>query len=230
MPVFMQEVLGFDATQSGLMLMPRAFVMMALMPVIGRLYNRVPPAAMIGVGVLFIAAGCFQLSRVTTATSFSDLLLPMITTGIGFAAMFVPLTTVSLSCIARAELTDAAGMNSFFRQIGGSIGITVFATLLTRFATQARASVGWHVTPLRPEAMMELGAMQHRALGLGFGTASRHAAMMFMNGRVAVQSIVLAFEKSFLLQGICFLVILPLLWFLWNARSTDSPDEGGCVE
>jgi DHA2 family multidrug resistance protein len=230
MPVFMQEILGFDATQSGLMLMPRAFVMMALMPVIGRLYNRLRPAALIGAGVLFIAAGCFQLSRVTTATSFRDLLLPMITTGIGFAAMFVPLTTVALSRIPRAQLTDAAGMNSFFRQIGGSIGITVFATLLTRFATQARASVGWHVSALRPEAMMQLGAMQHRALGLGFGTASRHAAMMFMNGRVAVQGIVLAFEKSFLLQGVCFLAILPLLWFLWSARSVDGLATGESVE
>jgi len=230
MPLFMQEILGYSATQSGLLLAPRALVMMALMPVIGRLYNKVRPAAMIGAGIVLIAIGSFQLSRVTTQTSFADLVFPMITTGVGFAALFVPLLTVSMCCIERSQLVDAAGMNSFFRQVGASIGITVFATLLTRFTTQARASIGWHVTPLRPEAMMQLQALQQRATGLGFGTAARHASMMFLDGRVSAQGAILAFEKSFMLQGLCFLAILPLLAFLWKTRSTDSEKPTGGAE
>src|SRR5207302_6707997 len=52
LPVFMQEMLGFTATQSGLNMMPRTLVMMAFTPVVGRLYNKVSPRVLVGLGVV----------------------------------------------------------------------------------------------------------------------------------------------------------------------------------
>jgi DHA2 family multidrug resistance protein len=215
LPVFMQEVLGFDATRSGITLMPRTLAMMAVTPFIGRLYNRVPPAATVALGGLFFAIGSYELSHITLASSSGDIVVPLLVTGVGFACLFIPLTTAALTFIPRAQAADAAGLNSFVRQIGGSFGLTVFATLLSNFGKRATASVGWHVSSLRPEVVARLDAMAAGLQQRGVLASEAHlGALRALAGAVARQGTVLAFEKTFLLQGAAFLAVLPLLFFL----------------
>jgi DHA2 family multidrug resistance protein len=227
LPVFMQELLGYDATQSGLALMPRTLAMVPLMPVVGRLYNRVHPAVMIGIGVVLFGAGSYEFSHMTLESSEFNIMLPMIITGCGFAFLFIPLATVALEHIPRARLADAAGLNSFVRQIGGSIGLTIFATLLERYATRAMATVGTHVTLLRPEVSQQVAGIQALLIRHGMDVAGSQAgAVRALAGRVALQAMVLAYEKVFLLQGIVFMMALPLLLFL----KVDSHRHSGPVE
>jgi len=215
LPLFMQELLGYDATQSGLALMPRTLVMVPLLPLVGRLYNRVHPAVLISIGVVLFGVGSYEFSHMTLESSALNIMIPMIITGSGFAFLFIPLTTVALSHIPRAKLTDAAGLNSFVRQIGGSIGLTIFATLLERYIARAFASVGTHVTLLRSEVWQQLAGMQAMLERHGMEAASSQmASVRAIAGRVALQAMVLSYEKVFLLQGVVFLTALPLLLFL----------------
>jgi DHA2 family multidrug resistance protein len=101
LPVFMQELQGMSATQAGIALLPRTLVMMVATPIVGPLYNRVPPALMVGIGVILFSVGSVQFSHMTLDTSVLDLLVPMSVTGIGFAFLFVALTTAALSQIPR---------------------------------------------------------------------------------------------------------------------------------
>ena len=121
LPIFMQELLGFSATQSGIALMPRTLVMMVAVPIVGRLYNRVSPRLLIAVGIAFIAAGSLGQSRLTLQSTERDVVSALAIQGIGFACLFVPLTTVALANIPRHQLSDATGLNSLLRQIGGEI-------------------------------------------------------------------------------------------------------------
>ena len=159
LPVFMQELLGFDATQSGITLMPRTIAMMLLTPFIGRLYNRIPPAVTVGVGAALFVVGSYLLSHITLETSTTGIVFPLIVTGFGFACLFIPLTTAALTFVPRPQLADAAGLNSFVRQIGGSFGLTIFATTLSNYAKRATASVSWHVTDLDPAVASRLNQM-----------------------------------------------------------------------
>ena len=70
------------------------------------------------------------MSHYTLATSARSVVGAIVIQGLGFAAIFVPLTTVALARIPRYRLTDATGLNSLLRQIGGSLGLAAFATLL----------------------------------------------------------------------------------------------------
>jgi MFS transporter, DHA2 family, multidrug resistance protein len=222
LPVFMEELLGFTATQSGWALMPRTLAMMAITPIIGRLYNHIPPALTIAVGVALFAIGSYQLSHIVLQSSTTDIIIPMIVTGFGFACLFIPLTTAALSTISRADVADAAGLSSFVRQIGGSIGLTIFASRLTDYAKVSSASIGAHVTGLRPEVTGQLAGAQQLFMSRGMDAASsEHAALAAMSGRVAQQAMVLAFDKVFLLQGIAFIAVLPLLLFLRVPRTPD---------
>jgi DHA2 family multidrug resistance protein len=221
LPLFMQTLLGFTATDAGFALMPRVLVMMIAVPIVGRIYNAVSPRIVIAVGVFFIAWSAYSMSHFTTQTSQSGIMLALTTQGLGFSCLFVPLSTVALSSIPRHQMADATGLNSLFRQVGGSIGLAIAATLLSRFNVQARTALVSHVTGSDAAAMDRLRQSAAALMARGLDAASaRNLAMRAIDGTVAIQSQLLAFERVFLLAGIAFLLVLPLLAFLKTPEQT----------
>ena len=215
LPLFMQELLGFTATQSGLALMPRVLVMMIATPFVGRIYNRVSPRLLVGLGVVMVSIGSFALGRITLQTTSEGIVQAILVQGAGFAFLFVPLTTAALSNVPRTLLSDATGLNSLLRQIGGSIGLAVFATLLSRNAAQARHSVVAHLVPGRPEVLERLSQLQAFFASRGYDASSaRQAANQALASMATRQSMVIAFEHVFYLAGVVFLAVLPLLLLL----------------
>ncbi len=201
--------------------MPRTLAMMAVSPIIGKLYNRVQPAFIVGFGVILFAIGSWQLSNITLDTSARDLVFPLVVTGAAFACLFVPLTTAALSRTPRHLMADAAGLNSFVRQIGGSIGLTIFATMFTNYAVEARAGIARNLTMLRPEVASHVAAINTSLVHHGMNAMN---ATMGAGKAVAMswyaQSTVLSFDRVFIFQGILFLGVIPLLFFLRVPRAT----------
>ncbi len=230
LPVFMQELLGFTATQSGLALMPRTLVMMFATPIVGRLYRFVSARVLIAFGVVFFSLGAVQMSQFTLDTSSTGIIAAISIQGIGFSLLFVPLTTVALSMVPRHRISDATGMNSLLRQIGGSLGLAIFATLLSRATTTARASIAAHLDPSRPEVMARIAGAEQMFRGQGYGPDQAHeAALQALAGSVARQATVVAFDQMFLFAGLLFLGVLPLLFFL-KAPTPDAAAEPVHVE
>jgi DHA2 family multidrug resistance protein len=215
LPVFMQELLGFTAMQSGLALMPRTLVMMAIVPFVGRAYGKVSPRILIAIGVGFVALGSYLVSHVTLQTTAAGIIQSIVVQGIGFAFLFVPLTAAALSNIPRHQLADATGLNSLLRQVGASIGLAVFATLLSRQGVHAKAALAAHVTIERPEVQARLAQLAAGFSARGFDpVTARDAALKALNGIVTREAMVLSFEQVLFLSGVLFLGVLPLLYFL----------------
>jgi DHA2 family multidrug resistance protein len=223
LPVFMQETLGFTATDSGLALMPRSLAMMVAMPIVGRLYNRVSPRLFVGFGILLFGLTAYDMSHYTLATNSRGIVGTLIVQGVAFGCVFIPLTTVALSSIPRTKIADATGLNSLLRQIGGSIGLAVFASLINRYSVQARTSMVAHLVPGRPELTSRLTMIEgaFRAGGLDAASAAA-AARRVLDFALFKQSTMLTFEKLFLLSGICFVAVIPLL-FLLKSATHDAP-------
>jgi DHA2 family multidrug resistance protein len=220
LPVFTQEMMRFTATESGIVLLPRTIAMIIVSPIIGRLYNQIRPSWLCGFGMILTALGCWLQADINLSTSTADLFWPLVVTGIGFAFLFVPLTTAALSNIPRDEIAGAAGVNSFVRQVGGSIGLAIFANLFGSYSYRAAAGLAQNVTILRPEvyaqAMMTRGAI----LGQGMGPDAANAlTQRSIAGRTLLQGTVIGFDKTFILQTIAFVIVIPLLLFLRVKRT-----------
>ena len=224
LPVFMQEMLGYSAIDTGLALLPRAAIMFVVNPIVGKLYNKVSLRLLVGNGVVCVSLGSFAMATFTLQTGLSQIILATLVQGVGFSCLFIPLAAAALSNIPKPRLADAAGLNSLFRQLGGSIGLAIFATLLTRYGTIARASLAVHITELRPEVA---GRLSQITTGLGARgldpVSARSGAFKALNGLVFGQGMTLAFERTFYLAGIVFLTVLPLLYFLRITRKPSGP-------
>jgi DHA2 family multidrug resistance protein len=215
LPIFMQTLLGFSAMQSGIALMPRSLTMLVVMPIVGRIYNKVSPRIVIAFGILLFAYTAWLMGHYTLQTSNRDIMLVLIIQGVAFACLFIPLTTVALSTIPRHRMPDATGLNSLLRQIGGSIGLAVMATLMTRFATRARDA-------MLPNTSLSRGAFASRLAGIttmlqskGYDPVSARAtALRMIDGQLRQQAMVLSFERLFYICGIAFLCVFPLVFLL----------------
>jgi DHA2 family multidrug resistance protein len=225
LPLFMQLMLGYSATQAGLAMMPRSLVMILCMPIIGRIYNKVSPRAVIAFGILLFALTAWMMGHYTLATSTHDVVVVLMIQGVAFSCLFIPLTTLALSSIPRHRLADGTGLNSLLRQVGGSMGLAVFATLLTRFATRTRGELIAAVNNASTGATARWAALNGALRARGADPSSAQAmSARAIDGIVRQQAMVLSFEKLFYLAGICFLCVLPLVFLLRAAPGGEKID------
>jgi DHA2 family multidrug resistance protein len=225
LPLFMQLMLGYSATQAGLAMMPRSLVMIVCMPIVGRIYNKVSPRLVIAFGICLFAVTSWMMGHYTLATGTHDVVIVLMIQGVAFSCLFIPLTTLALSSIPRHRLADATGLNSLLRQVGGSVGLAVFATLLSRFALQARGTMIGHVNSASSAAMARWGGLTKMIGGRGVDPITgQQASARMIDGLVRQQAMVVSFEKLFYLSGICFLCVLPLVFLLRAAPGAEKID------
>jgi DHA2 family multidrug resistance protein len=205
--------------------MPRSLTMLVVMPIIGRIYNIVSPRIVVAVGILIFAYTAWLMGHYTLATSSRGIVNVLILQGIAFSCLFIPLTTVALSSIPRHRLPDATGLNSLLRQTGGSMGLAVFATMMSRYASRAREAMLPSLSPDRPEVAARLQGMQRMLQGRGYDAhAAQATAAQLLDFQVRRQAMVLSFERLFYLAGILFLLVLPLVFFLRMPEHAEKVD------
>ncbi|MDR3709921.1 MAG: DHA2 family efflux MFS transporter permease subunit [Capsulimonadaceae bacterium] len=231
LPQYMQTLLGFTATQSGLSLMPRSLVMMLAMPVAGALYNRLGPKVMIGAGLLLTIYSQYQMAQFTLETGAQDILWPQILQGIGFGFVFVALSTVALANIAPARMTSATGLNNLIRQLGGSFGTTIVVTILTRQNDVARSSLVPDLQASNPAFLVRLRGIQGLFVHNGYGVQAAHdAALRLLNLLLVRQTFMLAYEYVFICIGVLFTICLPLIFVLHQPKHAPIPSQHAAVE
>jgi DHA2 family multidrug resistance protein len=213
LPLFLQSLLGYTAMQAGLMLMPRSLAMLVMMPVAGRMYNRLGPRLLVAAGLAFLVYGFWDLGRLTTDVGYWELAWPQIWQGIGFSFLFAALSTAALSPVPKPEITAATGLYNVVRQVMGSIGIALAATLLTHSeATYHAVLVEDASGPVAQRWVASTAAgLQH--LGATAADATQHALAM-LEILVSKQATVLAYNHIFELVAIMFAVVAPLIFLV----------------
>lgn len=213
-PIYMQELLLFSPTQAGTAMAPRAFVMMLAFPLVGWLFNRVPTRALISFGLTLGVISGVMMSNFTFETGWHDTILPQILQGLGAAFILGPVTTSALISIPSEEMPGAAALESTTRLLGSTIGIAVFASLITHYELRT-----WEI--LRHNVSMFSSVLYKRfADVIEFYLAETpsvvHAtekAFQALNGRVSQQVLSITYMNLFQLitLGFALLFILTLL-------------------
>jgi DHA2 family multidrug resistance protein len=115
-------------------------------------------------------------------------------------------------------MSEATGLNNLVRQLGGSFGVAIFASLLGRFTNQAKSVLAAHVTTSDPAVVARLQMMK-RALASGVDSEGATArAVRMMDGIVSGQAAMLAFERAFFLGGALFFLSIPIALLLDDGR------------
>lgn len=227
LPLFLQNLLRYDATQAGLALMPRSLTMVLMMPIAGALYNRLGVYVMLPFGLVVSAFAGLMMARFNLDSGPLQILLPQLIQGVGFAFMFVSLSTASLSTIARPQMQSATGLYNLVRQLGGSLGTAIVITLLDHKMTATSARLVTYASPYNPTFMQWWQTIQAGLVARGSDPATAHRqALGVLHFLISQQAAVIAFDYVFAIVGIVFLTCLPLV-LLMRRGQLPGPADGG---
>jgi MFS transporter, DHA2 family, multidrug resistance protein len=219
LPLFLQTVLGYTATQSGMALSPGGVVIMMMMPIVGLLLARYEARWLVIVGLLVSSIGLFQMSHFNLDIAFRNAVSARAVQSLGLAFLFVPINTTAFYFIARQSTSYATGLINLARNIGGSTGIALATTFLARREQFHQQRLVEHVSTLdSPYRSMFEGAKQlFLSKGADAAYATQQAQQMIYN-TVQRQASVLAFLEDFRWLALTFLAVIPLVFLMKKTR------------
>ena len=159
-PLWLQSVLGFTATEAGYVTAYQGVLAVMVAPVAALLLNRVDPRLTISVGMLWLAA--ISLTRLgwNTQSDYWTLVMPQLLQGLGMPFFFIGLTSLALANIRAEQTASAAGIMTFARTMAGAIATAVATTLWTSFSRTARADLAPAMNdPEQVTATLQQGGM-----------------------------------------------------------------------
>jgi DHA2 family multidrug resistance protein len=213
LPLFLEQLLGYNAMDAGIALAPRSLAMLVVMPIAGRAYNKIGPRIMVLIGLSFIISGYWQLGHMTLQTGIWNLVVPQVCTGTGFSFLFAALSTAALSEIPRSEMTSATGLYNVVRQVMGSIGIAVVATMLTHGQSRYYSILAENSSS--PVSRQFLGSVTHAMQALGATLLqAQQRALALLGVRVMHQATVLSYDYVFVVVAAAFAIVMPLVLLL----------------
>ncbi len=220
LPIFLQSLMGYTATQAGLILGPGGFATMLAMPIVGLLITRMNPKWLLGFGVVMAALATYMMSLFNLQTDFWTFIWPRVVLGVGMGALFVPLTTITLSHLPKEHMTEATSLYNLLRNIGGSVGVAFATTMLARRAQFHQVRLTEHLTPLNTVYQVTIEKLGHFLHYLGIYAIPPEARIY---AELMRQVNMLAFNDTFYLLSIMMLSILPLIFIMKRPGSQKPP-------
>jgi DHA2 family multidrug resistance protein len=224
LPILLQTLLGYPSMQAGIAMAPRGIGSFLMMPLVGILTGRFDARKLLAVGLTVAGITLFWLGELNLQAGYWDIFWPQLLQGVGLSLLFVPLTTVTMASISPERMGNATSLFNLMRNIGGSIGIAVTGTMLSRHRQSVGAVLGEHVTAYDPtsRAMLQQMTAAFMAAGADAVTATSRAYAA-LAGMVARQAAMISFVTIFRLLGVLFLLLLPLLLLMKRPRTGGGP-------
>jgi MFS transporter, DHA2 family, multidrug resistance protein len=220
LPVFLQGLHGWTANQTGMVILPGALASAFTMAIVGRNAARLDARVTVPIGATLFLWSMYQLSLLSFDAGAHDLFWPLISRGVGLGLIFVPLTGATMAELRPSELAQGTGMFNLTRQLGGSLGIAISATLLSRFTAQSRALLAEHIVAGDPITVARVDGIARALVAKGMPLLSaKQQALMIVDRQLQGQASVLAFSRLYLLSGIALMLSLPLLLLFRSGKS-----------
>lgn len=211
LPLFTQDILGFTATDSGLILLPAGLAMAVLMPLSGALSDKVGPRFFVVAGMAIAAYGTFLFSGIDTDWSIGRITIDnTIRTG-ALGLLLTPLTTAAYTNIGRARAGAASAILNTVWQVGGSLGIAIGQAYLTARSAARFTQAASSLTLDRPVVANMVKSLH--AFANAHQLPARAGDALLLQNAMGVAT-VRAYGDTFLLGALIIAVTVPLALML----------------
>ena len=205
LPLWLQQYMGYTATDAGMILAPVGLLAMVFSPIVGKTISRVDPRRYVTFAFLVFALVLWLRSRFNTQADFGTIMIPTVIQGLAMAFFFIPLVTITLSGLPPDRIPAASGLTNFARITAGAFGTSISTTLWESRAALHHAQLAESVNPSNPAAQAALSGLVANGL-------SPEQALAQINRLVDQQAFMLAANDLFWLSTGLFLLLIPLVW------------------
>lgn len=208
LPVYLQNSLGYSALQAGSVFLPVGIIQGIIAPLSGRISDKLNPKLPLFVGVILFAFSFYLNSKLSWLTEMDFIMVSLYMRGLAMGLMFTALTTVSLSEIPREKMAQASAITNSIRQLGGSLGVALLATLLTTRVNFHSQIFGGAIKPDSEVYHQTTGKIKNylqTEAGSSPSSAARQSQGLLLSN-LSKQAYIQGIDDDFLLAGIITLI------------------------
>ena len=223
LPLYLQNLRGFSALDSGLLLLPGALVMGALGPVAGKLLDTIgiKPLAIFGIGIMTYAT--WELSKLNMDTTYLHIMWIYIVRSFGMAFVMMPIITAGMNALPPRLISHGNAFVNTMRQLAGSIGTAILVTVMTTQQTNHLSAFGEELDKTNPVIQDHM-----RELAQQYGGES--AAMKLLLEHVNKLASVEGVNDAFIVATIISAIALILSLFLQGKKKAQLSAEKANAE
>ncbi|WP_423773823.1 DHA2 family efflux MFS transporter permease subunit [Aneurinibacillus aneurinilyticus] len=202
-PIFLQNIQGVSPIDTGIILIPQAIAMAVMMPIAGRLFDKIGVIPLGLVGLTITSVMTYELHRLTVDTSFAWLETVLAIRGIGIGLCMMPLSTAGMNAVAPQQVGNASSLSNLIRQVASSMGIAVLTALMQQRTTLHAQHIA--------ESINEASVQYFQGI---LGTS----AMSSLGGIIQREAMAWGIADTFLISSIPLFITIPLVLLFWKKK------------
>ncbi|QDS35537.1 DHA2 family efflux MFS transporter permease subunit [Brevibacillus brevis] len=213
MPIFLQNIQGLTAMESGILLMPQSIAMAIMMPISGKLMDKygIGPIGLIGLTIMSITT--YELHNLSADSMHSWIDMILTIRGIGIGLCMMTLSTVGMNAVPRTSVGDASPLSNVLRQVMSSFAIAILTVIMQARQNFHMASISDNLnTDMAMQFISGISGM-YAQVGVDAASATGGASAI-LYGMMAKESLVQGIGDTFLVSVIPIVLSIPLLYFL----------------
>ncbi len=217
-PIYAQNLMGLTPVQTGLLLMPMAFASGLMMPISGRLYDKIGALPLCVVGMVILVITTYQLHVINMDTDYHWLQRVLVIRSAGMGLMMMPVSTAGLNTIPPLLTGPASAMNNLVRQISASLGIAFLTWVMVRQQAYHAGIMSDSVSWTNPVAVNTVDQLAAQMAAAGLPGAGADGATAVLGMMVQQHSMAVAMGDTFIVSTIIILFAIPLIFLLGKRR------------
>ncbi|OCQ90088.1 EmrB/QacA family drug resistance transporter [Nostoc sp. MBR 210] len=225
LPLYLAQIQQYNALQIGEVLIWAGIPQLFIIPFIPKLMQRIDVRFMVALGITLFAVSAFMNAGLTNQTGLDQLRWSQLVRAMGQPLIMVPLTSIATAGLNPKDAGSASGLFNMMRNMGGSIGIAVLATLLTNREQFHSNRLGDAVSLYNPETQQRIDQMTQYFISRGADlSTAQNQAIASISNVVRREAFVMAFNDCFYFIGLALLLSGIAILFIKKVKAT-----GGAV-
>ncbi len=221
-PPMLQNLFGYTVYDTGVLLAPRGVGILCAMFIASRLTGKVEPRLIVAFGFSLTAFSLWQMTQWSLEMDWQPIAYTGFFQGVGMGFVFIPMNAIAFATLPTRLRTDGSSLLYLLRSIGGSMGISVMITLLSRNIQTSHQDLAGHVTAysmstIDPSSADRLGIVGEAVLGMANLEINRQAAMI-------------AYLNDFKLLMVAVIVCIPFVLLLKPAKTQTGDPQQAMLE
>ncbi|MBE7713302.1 MAG: DHA2 family efflux MFS transporter permease subunit [Cyanobacteria bacterium SIG26] len=220
LPQFLQSMMGYTAFLSGYSMMPRGLGSLTAMVICAFIADKVDKRLMVCVGLCLLGTAGLSFGFLNLQISSINIMIPNYIMGMGMGLSMIPIINLSLETLTNQQMTNASGIQNLLKNIGGAIGTSLVATMLTRFAQMHQYMMVGNLSELNQAFVDRVSSITAMLSQYTHVSVANHMAQYLQYGTLVKQSTLWAFMDAFRIFGLLCFMLIPLL-FLFRKPKLD---------
>lgn len=224
LPLYLQNSMGYTAVQAGAVFLPVGFIQGLMSPIAGKVSDKISPKVPMILGVVVLGVSFLLNSQLTYLSEHDFVMISLYLRGFAMGIIFTPLSNLMLLTISRENMAQASGITNTIRQLGGSLGVAMFTTLLTTRINYHMQTFGEAIQSGSQEfknVATNLSHFAQQSVGSNAATAAQQSKYMIMQ-HVSKQAYIAGIDDDFWIAAIItFVSLIPVL--IMKTKTKKSP-------